>query len=77
MSNNCKCCGRIIEPARVSLGLPHCLGCAKRINVQRVKGRMVYEHKTGGFIEVMSPESYSANRKFFTRSGNRSVLKQV
>lgn len=70
-------CGKIIEQGRVELGLPHCLACAKLINVQRVKGRMVYEHKTGGYIETMSPESYSANRKFFTRSGNKSVLKQV
>jgi reverse gyrase len=74
---NCKCCGGEIEQGRVDLDLPHCLACAKRINVQRVKGRMVYEHKTGGYIETMSPESYATNRKFFTRSGNRSVLKQV
>ncbi len=70
-------CGNIIEQGRVELGLPHCLACAKLINVQRKKGRMVYEHKTGGYIETMSPESFNYNRKFFNRSGNRSVLKQV
>ena len=73
----CKCCGGYIEQGRVELGLPNCLACAKIINVQRVKGRMVYEHKPGGSIETMSPESFSYNKKFFNRSGNRSVLKQV
>ena len=70
-------CGNIIEQGRVELGLPHCLACAKLINVQRMKGRMVYEHKTGGYIELMSNESFNNNKKYFVRKANRSILKQV
>ena len=74
---SCKSCGGIVEQERAELGLPNCLGCAKRIGAERYKGRMVYEHKTGGYIEVMPKESYEHNKKFFNRTGNRSVLKQV
>lgn len=73
----CKGCGGLIEQGRVEMGLPHCLSCAQLINVGRVKGRMIYEHKTGGFIEVMSSTSYSDNKKYFHRKANRSIMKQV
>lgn len=74
---NCKCCGGLIEQGRLELDLPNCLSCAKAIGVQKRRGRMIYEHKTGGYIEVMSQESFKRNKKFFNRTGNRSVLKQV
>ena len=74
---NCKGCGRLIEQGRVEMGLPHCLSCAKLINVQRVRGRMIYEHKTGGYIELMSANSYTDNKKYFHRKANRSIMKQV
>jgi len=70
-------CGGVIEGGRAELGLKTCLKCANRVNAPKVKGRMVYFHKTGGQIELMSPESFSENRKYFQRTGNRSILKQV
>lgn len=70
-------CGKIIEPARVALGYKYCLSCAQSFGAPKVRGRMVYEHKTAGYIEIMSPSSFRDNKKFFNRSGNRSVLKQV
>jgi len=70
-------CGNEIEKGRAELGLKTCLSCAKRTNQPKVKGRMVYFHKTGGEIEVMSAQSFSENKKYFHRTGNRSILKQV
>jgi hypothetical protein len=67
-------CAEITDPnIRMILGLDN----QPPRNKEKYKGRMVYEHKTGGYIEVLSPQYYSSNKKFFTRSGNRSILKQV
>ena len=70
----CKC-GGIVEKGRVELGLKNCVACARRLNTQKVKGSMVYFHKTGGQIEVMSAQSYSENEKYFKPQGVYSSVK--
>ena len=70
-------CGDPIEMGRVEMGLKKCLKCATRINEPKKMGRMVYYHKTGGEIELMTPETYNENQKYFNRTGNKTVLRQV
>ena len=68
-------CGNIVETERVELGLKNCIECARRLNIQKKKGRMVYFHKTGGQIEVMSAQSYEENKKYFVPQGVYSSVK--
>ena len=70
-------CGNPIEQGRIELGFKICSTCAHQFDTPKKKGRMVYYHKTGGAIEIMSSQSYSENKKYFTRKANRSILKQV
>jgi len=70
-------CGNPIEQARIDLELNCCASCAHQFSTPKKMGRMVYHHKTGGEIEVMSSRSYKENKKYFTRKANRSILKQV
>jgi hypothetical protein len=73
---NCGC-GSIIESARVELGLKICKSCAfTGPDIQRPKGRMVYVNgKVGAEIEILSAQSWSNNKKYFTPNGARSVVK--
>jgi hypothetical protein len=70
-------CGSPVEQARVEYGFKCCASCAHKFGTPKKKGRMVYYHKTGGEIEVMSSQSYNDNKKYFVRKANRSILKQV
>ena len=70
-------CGSPMPYERFELGFKYCVKCAEQINRPKKRGRMVYEHKTGGYIEVLSDDSYKSNKKYFTRKANRSILKQV
>ncbi len=70
-------CGSPMPLERKELGFNYCISCADKINRPKTRGRMVYEHKTGGYIEIMSNDSYNSNKKYFTRKANRSILKQV
>jgi len=73
---NCINCGREVERARVEFGFKNCSVCAHSgPDVSRPKGRMVYSHKTGGEIEILSEESWNENKKYFTPNGARSALK--
>ena len=61
-------CGSPIEKARQMLNLKLCKSCAFSLpDTPSVKGRMVYSHKTGAEIEIMSAESFEANKKYFIR----------
>ena len=72
---NCVC-GNIVEPERAEYGFVNCAACAHAgPDVSKSKGRMVYGHKTAGEIEIMSAESYDANKKYFTPNGARSAVK--
>jgi hypothetical protein len=69
-------CGNNIEPERVSLSFINCSSCAHRgADTPRVKGRMVYGHKTAGEIEIMTAETFNSNKKYFTPNGARSAVK--
>lgn len=69
-------CGKPVEKARADLGLKICKACAFAIpDRPKVKGRMVYGHKTAGSIEILSAESWEANKKYFIPNGPRSSVK--
>ena len=68
-------CGSTVEVERAELGLKTCLRCAKLISPKKVRGRMVYAHKTGATIEVLSAESYEENKKYFVPQGTFSSVK--
>lgn len=71
-------CGSPIEKVRLEFGLKICKSCAFSLpdhDQATIKGRMVYSHKTGGEIEIMSTESFEANRKYFVPNGPRSSVK--
>lgn len=70
-------CGKPIEQARIEYGFRSCASCAHQFETPKKKGRMVYYHKTGGEIEIMSSQSFNDNKKYFVRKANRSILKQV
>ena len=58
-------CGREIEEARLEYGFKNCAACAHSgADVPRPKGRMVYSHKTGAEIEILSAESWKHSNAF-------------
>ena len=67
-------CGNIVEEARVELNLKRCKQCAFSNDVERPKGVRIWDHKTGGDIQVMSAESWRDNKKYFVPN-NRSCVK--
>ena len=77
LPGNIKCgCGSNIETERLSLGFINCSSCAHRgADTPRVKGRMVYGHKTAGEIEIMTAKTFNSNKKYFTPNGARSAVK--
>jgi hypothetical protein len=69
-------CGNNVEEARVEYGFKNCATCAHQgPDVSRPKGRMVYGHKTGAEIEILSAESWNENKKYFIPNGARSAVK--
>lgn len=71
-ASNCGDCGNPIPLERLEAvpGTKLCVECA-RTGVAKVKGRIVYEQKTGGFVEVLSPESFDAANRSETNSSRR------
>ena len=63
----CSSCNFDIEPARLET-LPDtcvCSSCARNGKGQvAMKGVMVFGHKTGGSIQVISPEAFKDWRKY-------------
>jgi hypothetical protein len=74
----CRTCSELIEPERLEV-LPNtvmCSACAHKYNfVKPRKGIMVFSHKTGGELEVMSESFYNENKKYFIPNGARSAVK--
>ncbi len=65
MSATCKGCGRPIPPERLE-ALPEatrCVECVRAGGDPRVRGRNVYDHKTGGSAEVLSAEQFQAAKR--------------
>ena len=52
---NCRC-GQPIEEARLELDLTTCRACAFANPVEKVRGSMIFDHKTAPTICVQSPE---------------------
>jgi hypothetical protein len=67
-------CGKIVEKAREELGFKICKACAFAMpDRPKVKGRMVYGHKTAGTIEILSAESWEANKKYLAEATARQL----
>jgi hypothetical protein len=75
---NCSNCFCSIEPERLEL-IPHtqlCGGCARFFNVgKKKKGHMIFGHKTGAEIQVLSAETFESQKKYWTPNGARSAVK--
>jgi hypothetical protein len=74
----CCHCFNSVEPERLEL-IPHtqlCGGCARLFNVgKKKKGHMVFGHKTGAEIQVLSAETFESQKKYWTPNGARSAVK--
>lgn len=68
-------CGSLVRSARSELGLNTCVRCAHENPVEPPKGVMIYDHKTGGQLEVHSAESWREKKKYYIPNGARSALK--
>jgi hypothetical protein len=63
---NCVTCTLAIEPERLEI-LPTtkvCSHCAQHSKQSRPKGVMVFGHKTGGYIQVISEESHKEWKRY-------------
>lgn len=49
----------------------------KPVNPERVKGAMIYNHKTGGSLQVMSQKQHQEFKKHGSRKGQSSTLRNV
>ena len=72
-----KCrCGREIEQVRVDLlKSDKCSVCAQNVSTQKVRGIMVWEHKTAPSIQVVSEETCKQYKKDTYRKGQMSILR--
>jgi hypothetical protein len=68
MNENITCgCGSLVEPERVSLlNSRICSQCASvtQKNWQKPKGVMIYGHKTGAEIQVLTADQFANHRKY-------------
>jgi len=75
MSRNCKYCNQPIPEGRVE-ALPNiqtCLPCKQEHEgEQRIMGHMVYNHKTGGEIQVVTPQQFDDLQRLNRRGYKRS-----
>jgi hypothetical protein len=78
MINNCRACTNAIEPERLEI-LPNtvmCSVCANKHNITKPRlGRMVFSHKTGAEIQIMSQQSFKETKCYYEPVGPRSVMK--
>lgn len=61
---NCAGCRQPIPEARLQAvpGTTRCVKCQGSQDT-RVKGRVVYDHKTAGAVEVLSPQAFDAAQR--------------
>lgn len=63
----CKVCQNNIEATRLE-ALPEtkvCISCARKgHNQTSIKGIMCFDHKTGGTLQVVSPDNFSEYRRY-------------
>ena len=58
----CVHCFNKVSEARVDAGYNYCRVCAER--VPQVRGVNVLSHKTGGDLQVLSPDQFADHRKY-------------
>lgn len=58
----CINCYKPVSAARVDAGYNYCMSCAE--HVPKVKGVMVWGHKTAGEMQVVSPDQFNEHRKY-------------
>lgn len=74
---NCIGCNKPVEQERVTLlNSKICSVCAKSARVDKVKGAMVYDHKTAGYLQIMKTDTYNVFKKTTARVGQKSVLRR-
>jgi hypothetical protein len=75
---NCRICTNPIEQERLEI-LPNTVACASCANKHNLgvprKGRMVFSHKTGSEIQIMSQQSFKETKAYYEPVGPRSVIK--
>ncbi len=54
----CITCGAIIPVERI-IALPETKTCAKCSTTPKMKGKMVFPHKTGSEVVIMPPEDFN------------------
>lgn len=74
----CRLCNGLIEPERLEI-VPNtvaCSVCANKHNLGAArKGRMIFDNKTGGTLQIMSEEVFNNTRRYYEPDGARSVMK--
>ena len=69
-------CGNTVEPERVKLlEATNCSVCARKANVPRNKGIMVWDHKTAPTLQTVSESGYQQFKQDTARKGQRSILR--
>jgi hypothetical protein len=75
---NCRSCNNEIEPERLEI-LPNtvaCSTCANKLKLGTPRlARMVFSHKTGAEIQIMSAQSFNETKAYYEPVGPRSVMK--
>lgn len=75
----CRMCSGAIEPERLAI-LPNTVACASCANRHKLggngrKARMVFDHKTGGTIQIMSEKLFNDTKRYYVPNGARSAVK--
>jgi hypothetical protein len=75
---NCRLCSGAIEPERLEI-LPNTVACSTCANKHKLGtprlARMVFSHKTGAEIQIMSAQSFNETKAYYVPNGARSVMK--
>ena len=56
-------CGKDIPQERYNLGFKICISCAER-NYVKPKGVMHFDHKTGGQLQILTPDQFANYRQY-------------
>ena len=74
LHDTCYSCNRPISPERRD-ALPDTHFCASCSGVKRVKGDMVFSHKTAPTVQIVPDETFRETRKYYVARGPRSAVK--
>lgn len=73
----CTKCRNPVEEERVKiLDSTICSSCAKKNPTKKVKGILIYPHKTGGYIQVVNEETFDQFKSDTDRIGQQSILRK-